>query len=204
MKLSEINVKSLTPEQLWRIVCGDIADDGASAEYAIILGGRPEVCAARARGAAELYRAGRVKYFIPSGGVEWETSDGKKVIEAIWMKRVLLDEGVPNNAIIVEDNARTTKENMILSSLIMTRKAPSYPHKDVIIVSSVTHLQRAMALAKTFLPRMMKIHLYPVYPDVPVEEWLARENAVKTLKSCIRLTRDLISQGIVEDIEVEI
>ena len=121
MNLSEIDTKSLTVEQLWNIVCGDIADDGASAEYAIILGGRPEEASMRACAAAQLYREGRVKYFVPSGGVQWDTQDGNKVVEAIYMKRALLDEGVPNNAIIVEYGARTTKENMIFSKYDMFR-----------------------------------------------------------------------------------
>lgn len=203
MKLSEIDPKSLTSEQLWRVVCGDIVDDGASAEYAIILGGNAQSCVTRARAAAELYYAGRVKYFIPSGGVEHPLENGEMILEANHMKRVLLDEGVPNNSIIIEDQARTTKENMICSVLVMNRKSPSYPNKDVIIVSSVTHLQRAKALAKTFLPRMMKIHLYPAYPQIPLDEWLANEKNLQRLKNGIRLTKDLIYQGIVDDIEIK-
>lgn len=202
MKLSEIDPKSLTDEELWDVVCGDIADDGASAEYAIILGGCPEECALRARAAAELYREGRVRYFIPSGGVQWDTPDGNKVVESLYMKRVLLDEGVPNNAIIVEDGARTTKENMIFSSLIMTRKAPSYPDKDVIIVTSFYHMKRSLALAKTFLPRMLRLHAYPVYLPMPTEELLNNEKCIKRLKTELNLMRDLIKQGIIEDISI--
>ena len=203
MKLSKIDPKSLTNEELWDVVCGDIADDGASAEYAIILGGCLDECALRARAAAELYREGRVRYFIPSGGVERSLENGEMILEANYMKRVLLDEGVPNNSIIIEDQARTTKENMICSALVMNRKSPSYPNKDVIIVSSVTHLQRSYALAKAFLPRMMKIHLYPAYPQIPLDEWLANEKNLQRLKNAIRLTKDLIYQGIVEDIEIK-
>ena len=205
MKLSEINkelINSLTPRQLWNVVCGGIVDDGASAEYAIILGGNAKSCVLRAGAAAKLYHDGRVKYFIPSGGVEHPLENGDMILETNHMKRVLLDRGVPNNSILIEDQARTTKENMICSVIVMNRKAPSYPNKDVIIVSSIAHLQRAYALAKTFLPRMMKIHLYPVYPETDIDTWLSEEKNIQSLKTCIKLTKDLINQGIVEDIEV--
>ena len=205
MKLSEINkelINSLTPRQLWNVVCGGIVDDGASAEYAIVLGGNSKACIERASAAAELYHTGRVKYFIPSGGVEHPLENGDMILETNHMKRVLLDRGVPNNSILIEDQARTTKENMICSVIVMNRKTPSYPNKDVIIVSSISHLQRARALAETFLPRMMKIHLYPVYPKEDLDTWLSDEKHIKSLKNCIRLTKDLINQGIIEDIEI--
>ena len=202
MKFSQLNLKELSTEQLWNIVCGDIADDGASSEYAILLGGRPPECGKRAKAAAELYLAGRVKYIIPSGGVEWDFEDGQRMTEALYMKRVLLDEGVPNNAIIVENNARTTKENLIFATLLMNRKDRCYQNKDVTIVTSACHMQRSLALAKTFLPRMLKIHSYPRFPEEGVAEWLKEETNLKALLTNARIFKDLIKQEIIDDIEV--
>ena len=75
MKLSEISreqLMAMTDDQKWECNCGGIVDEGRSAEVAILLGGRPIRAVERALAAAELYRQGRVKYIVPSGGVRWE------------------------------------------------------------------------------------------------------------------------------------
>ena len=122
MKLSQITteqIKLLSDEQLNSIVFGgegaDNVTDGGCADVALLLGTRPDIAKERAEAAAELYLGGRVRHIIPTGGVEWET-DGRTVSEARYMADILCSLGVPEDAITLEEEARTTKENMIFGT----------------------------------------------------------------------------------------
>lgn len=196
MKVSEVTEKQLldmTPEQKWDFVCGGITDDGKSADYALLLGSCPCWSGPRAYAAAKLYREGRVKYIVPTGGVEWE-SDGETLSEANYMKRILLSEGVPEEAIIMENEATTTKENMFYSVLRINRATKFYGGKRVMIVSSLNHMRRSLALAKSFLPRFVEVCGCPSQFDAPCDD-------ITRLDGEIHLIWGLVHNGIIEDIE---
>lgn len=192
---------ALTPEEKWDLVCGNIRDDGASAKVAILLGGNPINAIPRAEAAAELYRAGRVEYIVASGGVKWDY-EGEQISEADLMSRVLQQNGVPAEAIILDNEARTTKENMICSTLQINRTLTFKEIDRVIIVTSLSHMQRSIALAKALLPRKVEVFSYPYIPAEGRDEWLKSEENCRILDNAIRLTRDLIADRIVDDIEV--
>ncbi len=205
MKLSEVDQKSLmilSYEQKWHINCSGIKDDGNCAEVALLLGGRPARAVERALAAAQLYREGRVRTIIPSGGVEWEYQ-GECISEARLMERVLLEEGVPEEAIVLENEARTTIENMIYGTLQISRRYENFVD-NVIIVTSNYHMKRSLALAKALLPKKIKISAYPSFPGVEKEEWLETEENRKFLDDGIRLLKELVDEGVVEDADIEI
>ncbi len=205
MKMSELTpevVQRLTPEQKWEICCSGIRDEGESAETALLLGSRPDRAVERALAATELYRQGRVRTIIPTGGPKWEYR-GELLSEAEIMSLVLRENGVPDEAIVPENEARTTAENMICGTLQMLRHYPRIPDS-VIIVTSVTHMKRSMALAKALLPRKIRVSMYPSYPAMDRDEWLKLEDSRIHLDDRIRYHRELIENGDTEDFEVEI
>ena len=202
MKLSEVTRKSIAEmpfEVKYNFICGDIVDDGMSAPVALLLGGNPNNAIPRAKAAAELYLAGRVSYISPSGGVEWDFF-GEQVSEANYMKRVLIESGVPEEAIILENEARTTKENMIYGTLQINRKIKFEKVDHVIIVTSRSHMKRSIALAKAFLPRKVSVSAYPANHEATIAglnastgEWIAKE---------LDLIKGLVDSGLVEDMEI--
>ena len=205
MKVSNINLemlKEMTPEQKWEFVCGDIKDEGKSGQVAILLGCWPEGAIERAKAAAELYHAGRVEYIVASGGVKWEYK-GEQISEADLMARVMIENGVPEDVILLEKEARKTVENMICSTLVINRTLQLPNVENVIIVTTVTHMQRSLALAKALLPRKFKISGYPSYPEVSVEEWISVKENQDILDICITLLKGLVDSGIIEDMDVE-
>ena len=200
MLISNVGVEKLlgmTVAQKWDFLCGALKDEGKSADIALLLGTKPCWSKARALSAAKLYLEGRVKYIIPSGGVEWET-DGEMLSEANYMTKILLSAGVPKEAIILENEATTTRENMIYGSLQINRKT-RFKMKDIMIVTSINHMRRSLALAKTFLPRMANISYYPSQPDIPYEECLQDPSI---LNNSISLIKSLVDQRIVDDFEI--
>jgi uncharacterized SAM-binding protein YcdF (DUF218 family) len=205
MKISELMpevVQRLTPEQKWEICCSGIRDEGESAETALLLGSRPDRAVERALAATELYRQGRVRTIIPTGGPKWEYR-GELLSEAEIMSLVLRENGVPDEAIVPENEAQTTAENMICGTLQMLRRYHRIPDS-VIIVTSVTHMKRSMALAKALLPRKIRVSMYPSYPAMDRHEWLKLEDSRIHLDDSIRYHRELIENGDTEDFEVEI
>ena len=202
MKLSELTreeIASMPFEAKVNFVCGNIEDDGMSAPVAILLGGNPNNARPRALAAAELYRSGRVPFIVPSGGVEWEI-DGEMISEANYMKSILIENGVPEEAVILENEARTTKENMIYATLQINRKLHFEKVDHVIIVTSRSHMKRSIALAKAFLPRKVTVSAYPanheaVVAGMPESEgkWIAKE---------LDLIKGLVDSRLVEDMEI--
>lgn len=202
MRFSEMTLEELLAlswEEKWNMVCGNIRDDGKSGQVALLLGSNPEDAICRAHAAARLYHAGRVAYIVPSGGVEQEYN-GETVTEANLMAQVLRADGVPESAIIPDNLALTTRENMICGTLAMER-ALTFKYIDhVIIVTSQNHMQRSLALAKAFLPRKVTVSGYPWIPEETKEAWLAVEKNRQRLDHTIRLTKRLVDTNIVEDI----
>lgn len=202
MKLSQVTkeyIASMPLEEKVDFICGDIVDDGISAPVALLLGGNPNNAIPRAKAAAELYSTGRISYIVPSGGVKWDFF-GEEVSEANYMKRVLIESGVPEEAIILEDEARTTKENMIYGTLQINRKLKFEKVDRVIIVTSRSHMKRSIALAKAFLPRKVNVSAYPanheaIIAGMPESEgkWIAKE---------LDLIKGLVDSGLVEDMEI--
>lgn len=205
MKLSEIKKETLmgwSLEKKWRFVCGSVRDDGQTGDIALLLGTKPEWVEERALAAARLYHAGRVRYIVPSGGVEWDT-DGVMMSEANHMKEILLSEGVPEEAIIMENEATTTKENMIYGALQINRKTKFYDSKRIVIVTSVNHMQRSLALAHSFLPAFCQISAYPATEVGSCEEYLRKRDNPMLLDNALELTKGLVDRGIIEDIEID-
>lgn len=206
MKLSEISLEkfmSMTPGQKWEFNCGGIRDEGETADVAILLGGRPVRAIRRAEATAALYHAGRVKYIVPSGGVKWE-HNGEEISEADLMTCVLVKHGVPENVILPDNEARTTKENMICSTLVLNRKIGFENINSVIIVTSHMHMKRSLALARAFLPRKLEISAYPSYLDEDKAEWIGGDANLEWLDTNILLIKRLVDDRIIEDMELDI
>ena len=195
MKLSQITaeqIKNLSDSELFEIVFGGTCDDGSCADVALLLGTRPSIAKERAEAAAALYLAGRVKYIIPTGGVTWDI-DGKKISEARFMADVMLSIGVPEEAIILEEEATTTKENMIFGTLQINRRLKIQFTKSCMIVTSASHLRRSLALAKLYRPRSIKISGAPAGS--------AKATPRETLVRETELLHGLIGYRLIDDIE---
>ena len=86
---------------------------------------------------AALFHAGEVERLICSGGI------GKMPpSEASVMRRVLIENGVPDGVITLEDGSHSTLENLTLSRAILPKGAT------VCVISEKYHLPRAVLCAR--------------------------------------------------------
>ena len=93
---------------------------------------------------------------------------------------------------------------MLYGAILINRKGKFKGDKGIIIVTSQIHMQRSLALAKAFLPRMVEISAYPSFPAETKEEQLESEEYRWYLDRGISLTKGLVENGIIEDFEIEL
>lgn len=121
-------------------------DQAAPADAIVVLGaaqyeGRPSpVLRARLDHARDLYRRGLAPVVIVTGG----TGTGDTTSEAAVGRRYLLQQGVPDSAIIMETRGRTTIQSM----RAVTALVSALPGQRVLLVSDPFHMLRLEILAR--------------------------------------------------------
>jgi uncharacterized SAM-binding protein YcdF (DUF218 family) len=128
------------------VVSGAETDSAAPADVIIVLGcqawvgAAPSPCIrARADHAAGLYRRGLAPHIIPTG---WASAPGPS--EASVMTQVLLADGVPLSAIVPDDRAQNTIQNIRNSLALMQ----AHGWHTAIIVTEPYHIKRAAIIAR--------------------------------------------------------
>lgn len=117
--------------------------DLQTADSALILStkvyeqGRPNPClAARVAAGVELWKAGKVKRLVMSGGINRDFHHGSKTMQALAEQM-----GVPAGAIVQETEADDTFKNIVYSTPLLAAD------RSVVLVSSGFHMRRAGWLA---------------------------------------------------------
>jgi uncharacterized SAM-binding protein YcdF (DUF218 family) len=125
---------------------GAETDYAAPADVILVLGcnvyglnGPSDCIRARAGHAADLYKQGFAPHIIPSGGL---TAQGPT--EASVLTRVLEEQGVPAAAIVPEEQAHNTIQNILYSQAIMR----AHGWTTAILVSEPFHVNRAALIAR--------------------------------------------------------
>lgn len=124
------------------VVAHDVAGERRVADAAVVLGAPlradgslSEVLEERVAAAVELWRAGRVPVVVMTGG----RTRGAKIAEAEAMAAAARTQGVPPEALLVEDTARHTAENAknVAALLLPARRR-------VWIVTQPFHMRRSL------------------------------------------------------------
>ena len=204
MRLSQIDkadLDALSSEQMSRIVFDIPPPEDRPAIAALLLGGSPVVMDSRAWAAAELHRKGLVPLIIPTGGVRH--GDGATgPTEAEYMAGVLKESGVPDEAVVLENEATTTRENMILGGVVLERALHPRGAFPICVVTSEFHLRRSLALARLYLPRTASIlGSAAAHPDGGRDEWPQSEYFTGRIRTEVGLLKWLVDHGEMDDIE---
>ena len=144
-----------------------------------------------------------MEYIIPSGGVAWD-HEGGRMTEAEYMQKQLCELGVPSEAIVLENEATTTKENMIYASLQMNRKMKLHKLHKAFIVTSQSHMRRSLRFARIFLPSIMEVAPYAAKEGVDAKGvWYKTETGRQRAERELMLIKDQIDLGILEDVTIK-
>ncbi len=72
------------------------------------------------------------------------TGYGDPLSEAALARRVLLSMGMPDSAILIEPDARTTWENARFTAALVNKHSELFPRKRLLLVTSALHIRRAV------------------------------------------------------------
>jgi uncharacterized SAM-binding protein YcdF (DUF218 family) len=123
------------------------------ADAALVFGtGNPWKGRARCAIAAELVTGGFVREVIVSGGVAVKD---RGLTEAEWFRSILIDEGVPEDCIILENRATNTKQNVDYALDIIREKGFS---SIVLVMSDFEGLRAHLTAAKSWSGQGISIH----------------------------------------------
>lgn len=132
--------------QAWSIHRYGFSEHGASADCAIVLGAaawhnKPSpVFKERINHAITLYKEGRVARIILTGGF----GEGAPFAESQVALTYCLRKGVPQSALFLETNSRTTYQNLREAREVLKQNGWS----SALIVSDPWHLKRAVGMAR--------------------------------------------------------
>jgi uncharacterized SAM-binding protein YcdF (DUF218 family) len=151
------------------------ADAPMHADIAIVLGGRS---LERPRKAAELFKAGLVPRIICCGSRPVYV-DPTGSTEAQRFADVLVDEGVPKGAILLESNSRTTPDN--IRSVLNLLDAKKLPYSKILLVTSPYAMRRAWACLKKYLPQSHVVMRAPSKPEPHLSsgQWFKTEKSLR-------------------------
>lgn len=129
-----------------------------------------------------LYRAGRARRLLFTGGVGEHPP-----AESVAARAVAREMGVSNEDISIEDRSHTTRENMTEAAAVM--RARGVPRGPVAIVSDTFHLARARRLARDAgIDPVMVAAITPAWTDRRrAAWWVLREAALLTLDDARRV-----------------
>jgi uncharacterized SAM-binding protein YcdF (DUF218 family) len=88
----------------------------------------------------QLYKQGKCRNIIVSGGTGSLTE--KFAPEAISLQKILLNAGIPNSAILIEDKSRNTYENAQFTKRLLDERTDL---KKLLLVTSAFHMRRSEA-----------------------------------------------------------
>lgn len=94
----------------------------------------------RLEAAVRLYEEGKFKTIIVSGGLDY---NGATLSEAEGMRNYLLDRSIPDSAILLEPESRTTYENLLFSKRVMEE----HHLQSATVVTHTYHAARAKDIA---------------------------------------------------------
>lgn len=137
----------------WEMGKHSPADITQPYEVGIVLGGYMETLCATPEGlptfsrsgnrlsaALLLYQTGKVRHLLLTGGSG--RIIGNEPIEALEARRYLVQVGVPESAIWVEDRSRNTRENALYSKMMVDSLTPG---ASCLLITSAWHMRRASA-----------------------------------------------------------
>ena len=165
-----------------------------SADVAIVLGGaiaeptppRVEVellnTSTRVLEAARLYRLGKVKKVLVVGGNHpWNSTP---IPEAEFVRKLLIEWGVPSEAVVIDGQSRNTYENA--RDVLKLRETTSFD--SALLITSAMHMPRAMAVFQhAGIPvTASTVHVVAVRHAATIIDWVPNVAALSTTTAAMK------------------
>lgn len=201
MRLTEINTQNITDDIIKKVLFSTIKSKFLEADCLIIFGCHLKpLLDERLDCAIKILKSKKVDTILLTGGIGVNGNFN----ESEYMKKALLNFGIAENKILVDDKSTTTEEN-IVNSIQILRDNNLINNKKIVLVSNQAHLRRiGMELKKQLGgDKFDIIYEYPEnsiisFDNVKNDNDL-RNLATNEVKKIIRF----IEQGILDDEEID-
>ena len=201
MKISQLQPDSLSDLQMTELLYKNLEDDHEVGDCIFVPGSNKAV-EYRLPKAIQLYKEGRAKKILFSGGVIWE---GTSLSEAQLLKRKAIELGIPSEDILIEDLSLHTKENVLASLLVLDRAFDLHNLKRILVVSNIYHMRRLHLTLKTYMPQWIHFTLCPVNDRTTREDnWFEFPYGRKRVEIETNKIIRYVKKGIIIDEDVEV
>lgn len=201
MLVSRIKEEDLTFEMVDRLLFQDLEDTGESADCIIVLG---SVKAAKYRVpiAVDAYNAGRASKIMLCGGALRDFSVGK-CSEAEHMYKAVLELGVAEENVILEDSSQNTVENILFALIELQRTFWLNKVRRVLLVTTAYHMRRSLAIARYLFPAHITIIPCPANDNnTRRDNWMNTPVGIERAKGeAMNIVRCVIN-GVIPDFEI--
>lgn len=199
MKISDLNENNLTDELMTRLLFSNIADDMKIADC-IFVPGSSKAFKFRLPKAIQLFKQGRAKKILFSGGVVWE---GSELCEALQLKAKAIELGIPEKDILVDTLSQHTKENVLASLLVLDRAFHLHNINRILVVTSSYHMRRMYLNLKTYMPNWIHYSLSPV-SDLTTSEnnWFLTSYGRGRVEAESKKLIRYVKQGAIVDMDI--
>lgn len=197
MRLTEINTQNITDDIIKKVLFSTIKSEFLEADCLIIFGCHLKpLLDERLECAIKILKSKKIDTILLTGGIGVNGNFN----ESEYMKKALLNFGIAENKILVDDKSTTTEEN-IVNSIQILRDNNLINNKKIVLVSNQAHLRRiGMELKKQL--NGDKFDIIYEYPENSIISFdnVKNDNDLRNLatnevKKIIRF----IEQGIVDD-----
>ena len=201
MWVSEITDENLTSEISDRLIFNGIEDDGGEVDCIIVLGSI-KAYKYRVPVAAKAYLSGRSKKIMLCGGSIREFAEGR-MSEAEHMRQYMLELGVPENSIILENNSKNTIENILYALVELQRSMWLNNVNRILLVTTAYHMRRSLHIARYLFPRHIEIYACTA-DDMTTrrDNWISTNIGVKRVRDEVFNIVKCVKSGVFPDFEV--
>ena len=201
MLVSNIKEEDLTLDVVDKLLFQGLEDTGENVDCIIVLG---SVKAAQYRVpvAVDAFNAGRANKLMLCGGKIREFPNGR-YSEAENMFKAVLELGIPEEDIILENSSQNTVENILFALIELQRNFWLNKVKRVLLVTTAYHMRRSLAIAQYLLPKHIDI-----IPCLANDNHTRRENWMNSPVGVERAKREAlkivsyVTNGVIPDFEI--
>lgn len=201
MLVSRIKEEDLTFEMVDKLLFQGLEDTGENADCIIVLG---SVKAAKYRVpvAVDAYNAGRASKIMLCGGALRDFPVGK-CSEAVHMCNAVLELGVTEENIILENSSQNTIENILYALIELQRNFWLNKVRSVSLVTTAYHMRRSLAIARYLFPEHITIVPCPANDNnTRRDNWMNTAVGVERAKGeAMNIVRCVVN-GVIPDFEI--
>jgi uncharacterized SAM-binding protein YcdF (DUF218 family) len=143
--------------------------------------------------AARLWHQGFYRHAMVSGG----STPGDAEPEAVIIKRLMIEAGVPDGVILTEDQATNTGENVIFSMPILDREIGLANIRSLIAVGKLCTSRRYLMTLQRHWPDVEKMLVAVNWFGVPRDEWHLHEHSRARVLSEFNKIEPYLAQGFI-------